>query len=516
MKLHCLGRLLNWFARYQAFAIVASCVLLADPLNAASEKPQVYTGTIGAESVVVELDGSGGDVTGRYFYRKHRLDIGLRGTWQDDRLTLKAETTGDRLTLRRTGKGLSGSLTTKATRRIPVTWSPLGANGGGPNTLRADLAGHSLYEHQQLADLALVAGDVRQDGTRSLRDWREPLSGIIHFRIESGYPPPVLEKINAALERHHWERVSQWFTCEGYGGEPGMEISESRSLYLGDDLVSYVWFANWSCAGTAHPDFGSQGYTFDAHTGRELALEDMLYFGGGPVPAADSSAWYAYRREFFAPRVVTLFGQLYPEEMRPGGGEEPQDECDYTDSSVWDFPSWHVTHEGLYLGAYFARAQRPCDEPDWSVIPWKHLTWRKPAALAANRPVLRHEILHFGELSFGPSDIEYLSQNIDDQGFPVLDIALQPDATQRLQAETFRLLNTDVTLALGTTPFVSARLVEPIAEGKLRLGGGFSLVEARDMARQIICTLHLSADQYGPPSLSNDLPCKLDKRQGAK
>ena len=127
-----------------------------------------------------------------------------------------------------------------------------------------------------------------------------------------------------------------------------------------------------------------------------------------------------------------------------------------------------------------------------------------------------YEHQQLAELSFVQNGIAILSQSFDDCGFPVLDIALLPDATQRLQAETLRLLNTDVIFALSTTPLFSARLVEPIAEGNCRLGARFSLIEAQDMARQIICALRLSADQYDPSSLSGNLPCKLDKRQGAK
>jgi hypothetical protein len=119
--------------------------------------------------------------------------------------------------------------------------------------------------------------------------------------------------------------------------------------------------------------------------------------------------------------------------------------------------------------------------------------------------------LYFGQLALVRNDIALLAQGFNHKGIPVLDIALQPDATKRLEAETLRLLDTDVTISLGSATLISARLVEPITEGKLRLSGRFTIPETQAMARQIMCALGLSAEQFDPPSLARKLPCKLDK-----
>ncbi len=119
--------------------------------------------------------------------------------------------------------------------------------------------------------------------------------------------------------------------------------------------------------------------------------------------------------------------------------------------------------------------------------------------------------LYFGQLALVRSDIALLAQDFDDNGIPVLDIVLLPDATKRLEAETLRLLDTDVTISLGSATLISARLVEPITEGKFRLHSRFSIPEAQAMAGQIICALNLPAEQFDPPSLARKLPCKPDK-----
>lgn len=118
--------------------------------------------------------------------------------------------------------------------------------------------------------------------------------------------------------------------------------------------------------------------------------------------------------------------------------------------------------------------------------------------------------LYFGQLALVRSDVALVAQGFDDNGIPVLDIALQPDATKRLEAETLRLLDTDVTISLGSATLISARLVEPITEGKLRLSGRFSVTEVLAMAGQIICALNLSAEQLDPPSPAGKLPCDTD------
>lgn len=359
-------------------ALLAMLIALAFPLRAVASEPHVFVGSVGVARVVMELEGDADAVTGRYFYRKYRLDIGLSGVRTKDALVLEARTSGDRIVLRRTRTGMAGTLTTKAGRQLPIKLLPAGPDDAVANPMVAGLTGLSPYQRAQLGGLALVPGKLRQQGPRTLRDWREPVSGLGLFRIEHGYPQPVMDTINAALERQHWEQVANWFSCEGFDGVPGIDIAEERAVFLDDRFVSYAWFSSWSCAGTAHPDFGTQGFTFDAQTGRQLELEDVIYFGKMPPPDADTPAFYAYRSEIFAPKIVELLRKLYPDEMPRSGSETNEDDCDYADPSVWDFPSWYMTKDGLYLGAYFARVQRPCDEPEWSIIPWDHLNRRMP------------------------------------------------------------------------------------------------------------------------------------------
>lgn len=342
------------------------CLIL--PPAAAAEAEAIYEGVVGEARVVVALTESEEEIFGRYFYRTSRLDIDLSGKADGDTISLQSRTTGDRLRLKRVGANLTGMLTTAKGRKLAVSLHPADASGASPAEAPPTL---SLYERRQLAGLRLVPQEAETINGRTIRWYREPLSGIRLFRLESGIPAAPMAAINHALARDHWQTISAWFACTGSDGGPGTEISEANRPWLGANHMSYAWIAGWSCAGTAHPDFGTTGHSYDLRTGRALTLDDLLHFGAAPVPRQESDGWYAYRTNSFAPGVVALLKRHHSARMAPPGGDD--DDCDYSDPDVWQFPAWLLSDKGLWLGAYFPRVQRACDAPDWAIIPWSAL-----------------------------------------------------------------------------------------------------------------------------------------------
>ncbi|WP_372786478.1 hypothetical protein [Phenylobacterium sp.] len=356
--------------------VVLLVFLLFSATPALAAKEETYEGSVGAAPVVMGLfseEGllpTEGAVTGQYFYRSTRLDIDLSGQWHDHVLELASRLTGDRLTLSRSGDGLVGALTTAKGQRSPVSLHPATGFAALPVDLPSDL---SPYARLQLASLKLVPQKTETRNGKTIRWYREPLTGIRLFRLEGGYAPPAMAVMNHALAREQWSEVSSWLQCPGTDGRgSGMEFSEAGKPWLGSAHVSYISRASWSCAGTAHPDFGANGHSFDARTGRELKLDDVLPVGPHPAPKENGDAWFDYRGKVFAPAVVALMKRYHKAEMvRPKDGDE--DGCDYSDPEVWNFPSWVLTDKGLWLGAIFARVARACDSPDWAVIPWAAL-----------------------------------------------------------------------------------------------------------------------------------------------
>jgi len=326
---------------------------------------QLYEGKAGSAPIVVELDEGEGPPSGRYFYRSSRLDIAFQGERSADGLRLDARVTGDKLVLKRADSGWAGTLTTAKGKHLPVALAPAippPAPAGAP----ADLGG---YDRLQLAGLRLEPGRVERVGTRSLRWYTERLTGTRLFRVESGYSAPTLRRINAALATTQWQHVRNWFGCPGYDGGAGIDSDEAGSVHLDASYVSYAWRTSWGCAGAAHPDFGIEGVIYNARTGAELALDDLLRFGKAPPPPERSKDWYEYRGGAFAEGLVALLKRYHAKEMAADDAEG----CSYDDPEVWSFPAAYLTADGLFVSAYFARVARACDAPDWAVIPWRAL-----------------------------------------------------------------------------------------------------------------------------------------------
>jgi hypothetical protein len=352
--------------------IIALLLLLLAAAPALADDEKTYEGVVGSAPIVMGLTETKSDVSGQYFYRSSRLDIDLSGEWRGSSLDLTSRLTGDRLSLARAGAGFTGALTTAKGRRFNVRLQPASA----ASSLPADIPpGLSPYARRQLDGLTLTPQGVETRAGKTIRWYRNPLTGIRLFRLEGGYPAPAMAAMNRALAQAQWAEVLAWLQCPGEDGRSGMEGSEAEPPWLGSAYVSYRWRSGWSCAGTAHPDFGVSGHSFDARTGEELRLDEVLPVGAGPIPAENSDAWYRYRSETFAPAVVALMTGHHKAEMaRPAS----EDDCDYTAADIWAFPAWVLTQDGLWLGATFPRVMRACDTPDWSTIPWAALRSTAP------------------------------------------------------------------------------------------------------------------------------------------
>lgn len=356
-------------ARLAGLGILAA-LLLASPASA-----QLYEGKAGTAAIVLELDAGEGAPSGRYFYRSTRLDIAFEGSREFDRLTLHARLTGDDMALQRAGANWTGTLTTAKGVHLAVALAPA-APPHAPAGAPADLDG---YDRLQLAGLRLEPGAVQRIGSRIIRWYTERMTGTRLFRLEDGYRAPALRRINAALTATQWQHIRNWFGCPGYDGGAGIDSDEAGSVYLDASYVSYAWQTSWGCAGAAHPDFGVEGVIFDARTGAEIKLDDLLRFGKAAPPVERSEGWYAYRSGVFAPGLMALLKRTHPKEM----ASSEADGCSYDDPEVWSFPPAHLTPQGLFVGAYFARVARACDAPEWAVIPWRALNGpaiRRPAA----------------------------------------------------------------------------------------------------------------------------------------
>ncbi len=368
---------MNTPSRFVLKHAMVIAVLLMCIAGLAQAQTQVWEGTLGKSSIVVKLDApdDGGGIEGQYFYRKHRHGIDLTGSRAADRvfaleeqIYVPGEDAGSAWTLTPASDDtLVGEWVGKG-KRLPIrlrrTSSATLPETDDPGL--AELRANDPYRFLQLHGMPLQAGKLESVGDYRLQWWREPTSDVELFRVISGYPAAQLPGVNLALARAHWKQVESFLDCTA---APLSDHESTTTLrYIGRDALSVSLFVSYYCGG-AHPDFGDGPLNLDPRTGRELALEDVLWLGKGTPPIRgddNNQSWYDYRNDVFAPWVAEQMSTLYPEEYSGQANED----CSYEMEDIWDFPTWHITKKGVYLGAIFPRVGRVCDNPEWSILPW--------------------------------------------------------------------------------------------------------------------------------------------------
>lgn len=360
-------------AKYCALAVWA----LAPALQAA---PEVFSGTLGKQPIVVEIDADGSEASGRYFYEKFHKDLPLAGTLKGDELALDE---GDRfadgpkaqLLLKRSGDGWAGQWLGANGKHLPVTLAraqvPPLAEGAG--AFMAEQREKAPYDYLRLLQTPLKPGKQGSFMGYRLQWLDEPVTGLSMPQLSSGYTDAQRQQLNAMLRDRLLAEVVTWHSCQATGGEHFDYTQTVAPTYFSASVISLNISTGYDCGG-AHPDAGDSGLSLSVETGQELALEDVIWAGDGAArhfeegsDSKDFQALSQYREETFVPWLLKTFKRLYPGDMK---APKSEDDCDYTDAQVWNFPSWHLTEKGLYLGPYFARVMRACEAPEWPVLPW--------------------------------------------------------------------------------------------------------------------------------------------------
>lgn len=371
----------------------------------ADDGRRVFTGTLGKMPIVVELDITQQDeVTGRYFYEKYHRDLPLSGALQNSTLTL---TEGNNrygndkplstLELEETGSGWQGEWKSPQGKKLPVKLieARLTAPTSSALPFIAALPYSEPYEYLRLQVLKLKPAKKENFMGYDLQWWTEPETKISLFSVESGLSKDDQQRVNQQLLGRLWNEVISYHGCQLQGGENVEFMQQVQPKMISPAVVSLNISTSYYCGG-AHPDFGDSPLNIDVKTGHPLSLEDVLWVGEGkpllhaereslgdePLSKDESNARYQYVSKELVPWVIKQFTALYPNEMKTPTGD---DDCNFQDESIWGTSPWYFTEKGLYLGAYFARVQRSCDRPDWSILPYS-LVKQHPGAVKLQLP----------------------------------------------------------------------------------------------------------------------------------
>jgi hypothetical protein len=340
----------------------------------------LFTGTVGPYPIVLEFtgpDASYDESVARYFYRKFKQDIPLKRVEDADGIELSSEASGDKLSLVKSGKGYRGTLLTAKGKRLAVTLSPVKSAVAAPvpGLEYPDNKSWSDYDKLKLADVQFLPGKKETVGGRVVQSYSEPLSRISLFRVLEGYPEPVLKAVNTSLERDFYQSLQLYFFCTASEGEGSGAQIELASRYLGDRFISYAISTFLECREYSHPGHNVDGATFDARSGRGLSFQDIWY----PPAASGAARSRTGEEQDIAEALVALFKKLYPDQM-----SADSDACDYTDSGVWVTADldWYLNDKGLVVRPFFSEVARPCNDTDWSIVPYAELKKRNPALFA--------------------------------------------------------------------------------------------------------------------------------------
>ncbi|RON62847.1 hypothetical protein BK669_15490 [Pseudomonas fluorescens] len=371
----------------------------------AEEGRRVFTGTLGKMPIVLELNTTQQDeVTGRYFYEKYHRDLELSGSLQDSTLNLVEGNNryGDdkplpTLKLEETANGWQGEWQSPQGKKLPVKLAEAKLPAPTSATLPfvAALPNDEPYEYLRLQGLKLKPAKKENFMGYDLQWWTEPETKISLFSVESGLSKDDQQRVNQQLLGRLWNEVISYHSCQLRGGENVEFMQQAEPKMISPAVVSLNISTSYYCGG-AHPDFGDSPLNIDVKTGHPLSLEDVLWVGEGkpllhaerdslgdkPLSEAESDARYRYVSKELVPWVIQQFTALYPTEMKKPAQD---DDCDFTDESIWGTTPWYFTDRGLYLGAYFARVQRSCDRPDWSILPYS-VVKQHPGAVELQLP----------------------------------------------------------------------------------------------------------------------------------
>lgn len=332
-----------------------------------------FSGSIGKYPIYLQLNITGSNVSGYYFYKNKLIDISFIGTYKAGLVTLKVTDPFGEVPEE------PEVFKFKWPNKTPVgTW----ANKGKslelkllPLTLKETSSPKLLNPYfvkenpeinnpnSPLIKVKVGLFKLKEDGPTSIsngikiRYFKEITTGISLFRIDSGLVADKQKDANLYLESFQLSEFFRSMECASYstyGADYNFNVS---TISISNDLLCFSVFVAYYCGG-AHPEENNYGVNFDLNTHQRIESGDYLLPGKEAV---------------FETRVFDYLSGTYPGYFSK---ESPEDvmECEYYTRELWTSDcDFTFTDEGLKLHPSFPHYKAPCLDPEWAVIPYSEL-----------------------------------------------------------------------------------------------------------------------------------------------
>lgn len=200
--------------------------------------------------------------------------------------------------------------------------------------------------------------------------YRETVSGIHHFRVLPHKKLSIsVDSINHFLELEQMKLMDAKMSCIEEGNQSKFQCS-IEVHFLNAHYISYTINIQSDCMGIGNEKITSH-YNRSIKTAKTIMLEDIYWFGEKEKPQMRDGGqnWYTYRYSEFGQKIMSLLLESKPNEMNNAANS-----CDYKNVKRWQFPTWFLTLEGLYLeGSTLMESPKCRDTSSWSTLPWKKI-----------------------------------------------------------------------------------------------------------------------------------------------
>lgn len=332
-----------------------------------------FSGSIGKYPIYLQLNITGSNATGYYFYKNKLIDISFVGTCKAGVVTLKViDAFGEIpeepevLKFKWPVKTLVGTWTNKGKslelKLLPLTLKEVSSPKlGNPYFVKENPEINN--PNKQLTKVKIGLFKLKEDGPASMsngiriRYFKEVTTGISLFRVDSGLVADKQKDANLYLENFHLSEFLGSLECASYstyGSDFSLNVS---TVCISNDLLCFSVFVAYYCGG-AHPEENNYGVNYDLNTHQRIESGDYLLPGKEAV---------------FETRVFDYLSGTHPGYF---SAESPEDDlgCEYYAKELWTADcDFTFTDEGIKLLPSFPHYKAPCLEPEWAVIPYSEL-----------------------------------------------------------------------------------------------------------------------------------------------